>query len=931
MTFARTRSVWGVFALGLAATACSGEKKGQIVLALQTDMSLPDDITRVKIEVKADGQSRHDRTYVVDPTVEGAEKIPATLSIVAGEKDNETIELKVIALRPGPGSNGLEPRTLNKTVTTIPAERVAMLNVPMQWLCNDSASEIDDDEYESNCEPKNGKETSCVAGTCKDVKLNSSKLPDFSEQAVFGGSDPGSGGRCFPTEACFDAGLTLVPDENCVVSFLPESDEIINFAVLAKDGGICRESGTGEKVCYVALDKSEDAGWFELEEGDSTGGEGGAGNGSGDGSGTGDPMPAPAARRFQLPQKVCDRINETDSTKPQAWGVRVSTDEACEVTKTAKYPTCGPWSSVGAPVEAPPAPPVDADEDGYKTTDVGGDDCNDADDTINPAADEICDDGIDNDCNDLVDDCTGGVDADGDGVDDIDSGGTDCDDSDNTIFPGALEVCDEIDNDCDDAVDDSCLADAPFSHRLDFSESDGFQSTASYAMYQQFESAIPFDLDETTITFLPNSNFTRYTVRVDPLDWDTDVGELLPNDPTDVSECDDCYTTVPLEFPFNFYGVEYTTVFPSTNGYLTFGQGDTTYEEDVGRFLAELPRIAAFWSDLDTRGGDVDQVLYSLSASKLVVTYQNIQLYNGTSTGSGSSNTFQFVLYDDGTIQISYDGMEDIQEASMMGITPGSLSPVDCAMYGLIDCSGVCTDLNFDADNCGTCGTACASNEFCYGSECIAGTACNVINAPCDGTCVGSCTLEVPGPCTGDCYGTCSGACSAPDGDGGCAGSCDGDCDGQCLYQYGGECADTCTGSCYTTSACTAPPGQKPCIFAQGEFMPLMNCADLAQDAAGNQHHLICDAGVCQCCTNGNCTDTTGTANTVCQTLTTMRDALIRQCLPNTACTGATCPSTPPPDGAGCNATDLAGCVYLDGTSCSCGGVDPPMFTCAGM
>lgn len=125
---------------------------------------------------------------------------------------------------------------------------------------------------------------------------------------------------------------------------------------------------------------------------------------------------------------------------------------------------------------------LDADGDGFGTEDVyvydcapgegyvaNTEDCNDANPSISPLANEICDN-IDNDCNGEVDDGVGTVwyiDTDGDQVGDINgfvysceqpNGYApifgDCDDIDSVTFPGADELCDDVDNDCDGEVDE---------------------------------------------------------------------------------------------------------------------------------------------------------------------------------------------------------------------------------------------------------------------------------------------------------------------------------------------------------------------------------------------------------------------------------------------------------------------------------------------
>jgi len=97
---------------------------------------------------------------------------------------------------------------------------------------------------------------------------------------------------------------------------------------------------------------------------------------------------------------------------------------------------------------------ADLDLDGEIDAACGGDDCNDADDTINTSATEICN-GIDDDCSGAPED--GGEDADADGFLICDG---DCDDSDATINPDAVEVCDQVDNDCDGVDDNGFSPDA---------------------------------------------------------------------------------------------------------------------------------------------------------------------------------------------------------------------------------------------------------------------------------------------------------------------------------------------------------------------------------------------------------------------------------------------------------------------------------------
>lgn len=96
-------------------------------------------------------------------------------------------------------------------------------------------------------------------------------------------------------------------------------------------------------------------------------------------------------------------------------------------------------------------------------------DCNDANPSVSPAKSEVCD-GVDNDCDSQVDEGVlityyADADLDGYGVQtDTKSGcvapsgyvavAGDCDDTDDTVNPGELEICDAQDNDCNGDVDE---------------------------------------------------------------------------------------------------------------------------------------------------------------------------------------------------------------------------------------------------------------------------------------------------------------------------------------------------------------------------------------------------------------------------------------------------------------------------------------------
>ncbi|MBU0675638.1 MAG: hypothetical protein KJ950_13435 [Proteobacteria bacterium] len=112
----------------------------------------------------------------------------------------------------------------------------------------------------------------------------------------------------------------------------------------------------------------------------------------------------------------------------------------------------------------------DVDNDGDSYTEIQGD-CDDTDSSIYPGAFDTCEDGVDQDCSgsDAVCGADPGGSTDPNDIDDDYDGYTenqgDCSDHNNTIYPGAIEICgDGIAQDCSGG-DELCLSD--IDHDLD--------------------------------------------------------------------------------------------------------------------------------------------------------------------------------------------------------------------------------------------------------------------------------------------------------------------------------------------------------------------------------------------------------------------------------------------------------------------------------
>ncbi|MBK8254306.1 MAG: hypothetical protein IPK82_16765 [Polyangiaceae bacterium] len=308
------------------AGGCEPAPLGQLVVIVKTDMAPPKDFNKLRIEVFNEGNLKFQFEGPVpgDPGDEARIVLPSTLGLVAPEDPTNSIRI-AIGVRSG-GKEG-PVRVVREVVTTIPIDRTAMLNVPIQFLCKSEEIPFDNSGNLKSSDCPDGK--TCIAGRCEDNVVDSATLPDYDPDSLFGGSDDPTKGQCFDVQTCF-AEAELIDSVNFDLdscSFpVPQSitAKNLNLALGVESDGICNGRG-----CFVVLDANSDTGW-RLNDGET---------------------------KIILPPGVCDNLKGTDPSGLKVLQVvQASTKDGCP-QKDFTYPTCGPWSAV-QPAEPPPPVPT---------------------------------------------------------------------------------------------------------------------------------------------------------------------------------------------------------------------------------------------------------------------------------------------------------------------------------------------------------------------------------------------------------------------------------------------------------------------------------------------------------------------------------------------------------------------------------------------
>jgi hypothetical protein len=160
----------------------------------------------------------------------------------------------------------------------------------------------------------------------------------------------------------------------------------------------------------------------------------------------------------------------------------------------------------------------------------------------------------------------------------------------------------------------------------------------------------PLDMAGRRILFRPNGSLEAYEACTRPgngtFPTDPTGGTVLP-----LSDDDFELVLVGSGNTVKLYGTPYDRVYVGSNGYITFGVGDSDFTETLEEHF-DTPRISANYDDYNPAAPGSGQVSYRRLADRLAVTWNGVYEFSTT-----NSNSFQVELFYDGRIRVTYLGM----------------------------------------------------------------------------------------------------------------------------------------------------------------------------------------------------------------------------------------------------------------------------------
>jgi hypothetical protein len=212
----------------------------------------------------------------------------------------------------------------------------------------------------------------------------------------------------------------------------------------------------------------------------------------------------------------------------------------------------------------------------------------------------------------------------------------------------------------------------------------------------------------------------------------------FPVDPiggTAISMMDDDSYLVPIGFAFPFADQIWTEVYIGSNGYLTFGTADFSYEDSLFTHF-QLPRISGLMTDLSPDIAGEIRVQQG-PAGSLVVTWLGVPIY-----GQAEFDVdMQILLHPNGAVEIAW--LDAVVFSAIVGISEGILLPMGFSQTDLSAAGSAC-EMVRAFDDCDGSGVA---DDIEIALGCLADYDFNGIPDLCEG---GGVVVGLPGRCPHD-------------------------------------------------------------------------------------------------------------------------------------------------------------------------------------
>jgi len=210
-------------------------KGGGLVVAIDTDMSMPKDIDEVRLQVTQGATMLFQHSQQLD---ENAAALPLEIQ-VPDANDSAPVLVRALGVKDG------EVRVERSAITTVPTAYLGYLRLILNYLCDGMV----DQSGESSC----GATMTCIQGTCEPAAIATS-LPDFYQRE---GAMQSASTACFDVAKCFSMATEMTPELVDACSF--DSNKLfptdINVALRLEPGsaGVCTKT-----ACWIVLDSDGD-------------------------------------------------------------------------------------------------------------------------------------------------------------------------------------------------------------------------------------------------------------------------------------------------------------------------------------------------------------------------------------------------------------------------------------------------------------------------------------------------------------------------------------------------------------------------------------------------------------------------------------------------------------------------------------------------